>query len=306
MSPPVTVLMAVRDGGAWLHSAVESILSQTMGDFHFLVVNDGSTDGSQKYLDSIADPRVRVIHGPPTGLGASLNTGLAQISTPWVARMDADDVALPARLQRQLAWAQRHPNVGFFGSHFAFTTDGVQLGPSPPMPLRSADVETVLARGGHAICHPTLFCRTDLLQMIGGYRVQGVGEDWDLYLRLSEQAAGGNVSDVLLLYRLHLRSSALRHAEQTVLGKQWALRCRDCRRVGLPEPTFESFVVQCQRGSPLRRLKIKSHAAAEVCYRHSLIHRLAGRHLQSTFWLGTAAVCHPAKIPLRLMRRRMA
>src|ERR1700740_1969587 len=98
----VAVLMTVYNGMPYLPRAVESVLEQTFRDFRFVIVNDGSIDGTVQYLAGITDPRVLVLHQAKRGTGAAANHGLKHCNADFVARMDADDVALSGRLEAQL------------------------------------------------------------------------------------------------------------------------------------------------------------------------------------------------------------
>src|SRR5262245_18828577 len=109
--PCVSVLLPVHNGLPFLRQAVQSLLEQTLTDIEMLALDDASTDGSGAYLDSIQDPRLRVIHLPRLGLSRALNIGLQEARAPLAARMDADDVALPERLLLQFEFLRQHPDV---------------------------------------------------------------------------------------------------------------------------------------------------------------------------------------------------
>src|SRR5581483_11138356 len=116
VTPHVTVLMPVRNGGGYLRGAVASILGQTFEDFELLVVDDGSDDGSDALVESFGDPRIRLVrNGSPLGLVASLNRGLAEARGAYVARADADDECLPDRLALQVPVLDAEPQVGVVG-----------------------------------------------------------------------------------------------------------------------------------------------------------------------------------------------
>jgi glycosyltransferase involved in cell wall biosynthesis len=104
----------------YLPDAVESILRQTYADFTFIIVNDGSTDGTKEYLSSLSDPRILLINQANEGLGASLNTGLRKCQTEYVARMDADDISIPDRFFSQLEYLDAHPEVVMVGTQIEF------------------------------------------------------------------------------------------------------------------------------------------------------------------------------------------
>jgi glycosyltransferase involved in cell wall biosynthesis len=127
-APRVTVLLPVHDAERYLAEAVESILAQSFGDFELLAIDDGSRDGSAAILDAYArrDARVRVVRRPHEGLIATLNEGLALARGELVARMDADDVALPQRLERQAERLDRDPGLLCIGGAFEVIDAGLR------------------------------------------------------------------------------------------------------------------------------------------------------------------------------------
>lgn len=123
-SVKVTVLMSVYNGERFLREAIESILAQTMPEFEFIIINDGSTDATPKILASYDAPRLVIIHQKNAGLAASLNRGLQIAKTELVARMDADDIALPNRLEVlevQLEEFERLGKPDVLGGQVVFT-----------------------------------------------------------------------------------------------------------------------------------------------------------------------------------------
>jgi len=112
ISPSLTVLMPVYNGGEFLRGAVESILGQTYSNFEFLIVDDGSTDESLEICRGFRDPRIRLEeNGRNLGLIATLNRGLDLAEGDYIARMDSDDVSFPARLARQVQFMEDNPHV---------------------------------------------------------------------------------------------------------------------------------------------------------------------------------------------------
>jgi glycosyltransferase involved in cell wall biosynthesis len=207
--PAVSVLLPVRDGGAHLDEAIASILGQTLDDLELVVVDDGSEDETPERLARWAarDPRVGVHRQRPTGIVAALERARASARAPLLARMDADDVAEPERLARQVALLEREPELAACGCGVRyFPEDAVAGGArryerwlngvvTPAEIARSIFVECPIA-------HPTLLARAGALAVAGGWVDRGWPEDYDLILRL--WAAGhrlGKVPDVLLRWR---------------------------------------------------------------------------------------------------------
>src|SRR5438093_1473162 len=111
--PTATILLPTYNAAAWLGGAIDSLLGQSYRDFELLVIDDGSTDQTPSLLNTYKDDRIRVLrHEHNSGLIASLNHGIDVAKGKFIARMDADDVSHPRRLERQLAFLERHPEVG--------------------------------------------------------------------------------------------------------------------------------------------------------------------------------------------------
>ncbi|MBK7517927.1 MAG: glycosyltransferase family 2 protein [Betaproteobacteria bacterium] len=150
----VTVLMPVFNAGDMLYEAVDSILNQTFQDFELLIVNDGSTDGAVDRLSMLADRRVRVVNNPHNlGLIATLNRGLQLARGDLLARMDADDVALPARLERQVAAFARRPRLALLGTWARFIDRNGSDSGGAETPLEQSEIVRTILRV-NAFIHP--------------------------------------------------------------------------------------------------------------------------------------------------------
>lgn len=114
--------MPVYNQEQYLSAAIESILNQTFKDFEFVIVNDGSTDGTEVILSQVSDPRVRIVSGPHVGFLRALDHGVREAKGKWVARMDSDDISAPDRLERELEFLEAHPECSFVGSVYGIVT----------------------------------------------------------------------------------------------------------------------------------------------------------------------------------------
>jgi glycosyltransferase involved in cell wall biosynthesis len=200
--PTVSVVMAVYNGEPWLDEAVASVLGQSLKDIEFIVVDDGSTDGTRRRLASIADGRLSVLTQSRGGQTAALNRALRATRAPLVARIDADDVALPERLSRQAAFLAAHPEIGLLG------TAAREIAPSgavvrtltPPCDDRS--IRSALMRANPFI-HSAVMFRRCLLDSVGSYDESfAVAQDYDLWLRMSCVTKLANLGEPLVLRRL--------------------------------------------------------------------------------------------------------
>jgi glycosyltransferase involved in cell wall biosynthesis len=236
-APIVSVVMPVYNSKAYLADSIGSILAQTFADWELICVDDGSSDGSLEILQSYqrADPRVRVITRPNTGVTRARNDGIAVARGRYIAAMDSDDVALPERLGGQVNYMDRHPECVGLGA--AVRIVGPDLMPicDEPKPLDHETIDQLTLAGcGAAILQPAAMFRTEAVRQIGGYRDECfIHEDTDLYLRLAEIGRLANLPDIMLLYRQRLGSMNRTHqALQEQYGRKIV---RDARiRRGIP------------------------------------------------------------------------
>jgi hypothetical protein len=238
----VSVVMPVRNGERYIEQAVRSILAQTLPTIELIVINDGSTDGTCEILQSCSglDPRVRVFRNPGAGLVSALNHGLALSRAPIIARMDADDVALPDRLKSQYAEFQRRPQLVILGGQVArIDGAGHQIG------LGRYPVGANACRKHLAIsspfAHPAVMFRAEAIRSVGGYReAYRHAEDYDLWLRLSEAGEIDNLRDQVLKYRVHDRNVTLRHAREQAARTALAMVAARARSQDATEPEAPS------------------------------------------------------------------
>lgn len=197
--------MPVRNGGAFLPAAVESILAQSFRDFEFLVVDDGSSDGTGKRLAEYqrADPRIRLLASPGRGIVAALNLGIAEARGALIARMDADDIAFPGRLAVQAAFLEAQPRVGAVGTAAEKIDATGRRGGIIRMPTTDGEIREQLSRRS-PIIHPSAMIRKSELAAAGLYRGCCIfAEDYDLWLRLAARTRLANLSEACLSLRSH-------------------------------------------------------------------------------------------------------
>jgi glycosyltransferase involved in cell wall biosynthesis len=300
--PLVTVLMSVYNGILYIEEAVDSILNQTFSDFQFLIIDNGSNDGSEKYLAGLKDPRVRVIQQENEGLGAALNRGLEEVETKYVARMDADDIALPKRLASQVAFMESHSDVVMLGCHFSFMLDRHRQGFSPPLPVEHNVINDVLMSGGHSVCHPTIVCRMEAVRRTGGYNLKDVAEDHDFMIRMCDEGTVANLKDNLFLYRLHEKSFGRTRYEQVVQGQMFAIVNARRRRKDMEELSESAFARIWNDRSRLRRIASMARGRSDYYYRSSVMAGLKGDMSRRYLYLGLASLLFPKKVLLRFRK----
>ncbi|MFT4567959.1 MAG: glycosyltransferase involved in cell wall biosynthesis [Saprospiraceae bacterium] len=202
--PEVTVIMACYNAEDSVSLAIQSILNQTFSNFKFIVVDDGSKDSTASVLEewSLSDDRIDVLRNKQNkGLSASLNRAIDLVETPFIARMDADDEALPNRLQLQFDYMQSHPNVDVLGSA-VLTRSGNDKECSGKIPMPSSHEEIVSRVFKKSlVLHPTIMIKTEVYKRIGTYdNTVRWAEDADLWYRIYDQVTWANLESPLLKY----------------------------------------------------------------------------------------------------------
>lgn len=228
--PKISVVMPVWNGEAHLREAVESILSQTFGDFEFLILDDGSTDSTPAILEEYAsrDPRVRIIPLDHQGIVIALNRGVEEARSDWIARMDCDDIAHPERLALQWQAVQGNPKVvlchtqiRIFGEDRYVTTTGRFI--------RSNALTILRLCFNCSIVHPTVMFHRNAFLACGGYLPEERhAEDFGLWGRLVGNGTIVGIPRPLLDFRVHHTSISKKKADvQIPLSLEIAKRhCR--------------------------------------------------------------------------------
>jgi hypothetical protein len=213
MMPSVTWLLPVKNGMPYLPAALASIATQTNKNFEVLAWDNGSTDGSVEELMRWIPSRLpgNVVTDRPAGLGASLAEMVLTTKSEFCARMDADDVNLPNRLEAQLEFLSKNPDVAAVGSQTSvIDAVGREGGRFSYLPLSHDDIVHRLLHSSWVMNHPTVLFRRMAVLSIGNYRNWNpTGEDYDLWMRLGARYKLANIGLCLLKYRVHDKGTAV-------------------------------------------------------------------------------------------------
>jgi glycosyltransferase involved in cell wall biosynthesis len=202
-----SVLMTVYNCQSYLKASVESALLQVLEDFEVVVIDDGSTDLTRQILDDFDDPRLTVVHCERMGRARALNFGMARCASPYVAILDADDVALPHRLQSQITYLDANADVVLVGSRYRpfIDKDGTSMS-EDIFPLDFPRISDELRQFRCPLFHSSIMFRKEAIRDVGGYDESlATSEDWDLYVRLALAARMpiANIDQRLSLKRIH-------------------------------------------------------------------------------------------------------
>jgi len=242
MPPKVSVVMPVYNGEKYLGAAIESILSQSFADFEFLVIEDGSTDGTLGVIQTFKDARIKLIRNDGNkGLTRSLNLGLKLADGQYIARMDADDINLRERFSTQVAFLDDHPEVGVLGTAVRFIDDMGNPDVLSYFPLDHEAICWSMSFFQNPIAHPTVMFRRDTALQVNGYDDKLlVSQDYDLWSRLSAITQLNNLHVELLHLRKHKdsisKSNFLRQKDASYqISREHISRIYD---IQLPERTI--------------------------------------------------------------------
>ena len=271
-APPLSVVMAVRDGVPHLAQAIESILAQSHGDFEFLIFDDGSRDGSQEIALGYAkqDRRITLYRGSAVSQTFWLREGVARARGEWVARMDADDIAYPERLARQLAFLRAQPECVVLGAHVLVVDAERRPIRTHRVPTEHHAIEAALLRGAGPLAHAVTMLRRSAVLAVGNYRPQHLkAQDVDLFLRLAQVGRLANLPEVLLEWRRHAAAVGAAQAREQRSALHRVISEELLRR-GQSEPP--------QLLPDLRRRRIEDfwHEWARAALREG--HRATARH----------------------------
>ncbi len=216
--------MPVYNGGDYLQTAIQSILAQSYKDFDFLIIDDGSTDGSQDAIKCIEDPRIQFVQNQQhCGVSITLNKGLELAASEYVARMDADDISEPDRLNKQLELMDRTPDVGICGSWVRMFSDEGK-GHIVRYPLDAETIRSYILFN-NPLAHPAVMMRCSMLKKHGlQYDLAcGAGQDYEFWSRCLHYFKIQNIRQPLVSWRVNNSGVTQRHSgnsEQTALSVQ--------------------------------------------------------------------------------------
>ncbi len=224
-APVVSVVMSVYNGAKFLDKAINSILAQTYTDFEFLIVNDGSTDNSLNIINRAKknDSRIKIIDQENEGLVTSLNKAISKASGKYIARMDADDISMPTRLEKQVKFLDSMSKVDILGTGFIFfNSNGSELGRQGVL-VNDADIKRELClRNPYG--HGSVMMRREIFNQLGGYSNDvGPVEDYDLWLRFAKISTMAGLPDFLYKWRINpsgisQTNSSLQHTKASELA----------------------------------------------------------------------------------------
>ncbi|HEY1501395.1 MAG TPA: glycosyltransferase [Acidobacteriaceae bacterium] len=255
----LTVGMPVSNAMPWLREAMDSLLAQTTQAFQIVAIVDGGSDGSSAYLRNLENklawagfpgPKLRVMEQAHAGVTETLNRLLYETRTPWLVRMDADDVSYPTRIERLGEAVSEHPDAGLIYSLADYhprdrCAGQFRCSRGTPEQLRA----TVKSGYLLSICHSSVALNVEKVRAVGGYRMDIHAEDADLWWRMALRYELYCIPEALVGFRLNPESVSSRHLENQqlaaiyvqylLLSELWGMQPRPLGEVG---PSLVEFL----------------------------------------------------------------
>jgi len=214
--PKVSVVLNAYNGTPWIDECIQSILAQTMRDFELIVIDDGSTDGTFAKIKSYNDPRIRALTQENRGIAATANRGVSLARAPYIARIDQDDVMMPARLEREFAFLEANPDVAMVCTYAQLIYENTLSNDMFRAPVSSRALRLRLVFE-NPVVQPTIMMRADVFRKLGGYN-EGKefypADDFELWTRIAYQHKVATIPEALSRYRV--RPSSPSHSMRTV------------------------------------------------------------------------------------------
>lgn len=236
-APAISVIMPVYNGEAFLAEAIESILNQTFADFEFIIVNNASTDGTPEILAaySARDARIRVHLQEKRGVAHAVNLAVSLATGRYIARMDADDIALPARFQQQFDFLENHPEIGLLGGAMAIMTAKGEPADVVKPPCSDSEIRSAMERG-NVMLSPTVIMKRNIALSIPSRQQLRGAIDYDFFLRALQHCQFANLSEVVLQYRIHGNQVSITQMKSQVMSVLAARAAVALRKSGQPDP----------------------------------------------------------------------
>lgn len=303
MAARISVVIPIYNGSEFLAATLESVLNQTLRDFEVICIDDGSTDQSAEVVSSFQDSRIRLLRQQNQGLCATVNRGISEAQTPFVARNDQDDLSDPTRLERQLAILEGNPEIGCLFTHYR-KVGRKKVWSNADKQASTGNVRQFRGLVDGCQLASTIFARTELLRDVGGFRQEYYpADDWDLQLRLVETGRAYILEEPLVTYRFHLGANTYPLFAVMQSKGRWAEDSHRRRLEGQAERSFGEFQhsMAGSRGEQITRARTEF---AKLQLRLAGQHYLDGEYVRATLRGFSSLLVDPVQIVQRVNNLR--
>jgi GT2 family glycosyltransferase len=307
----ISTVMAAYNASEFIALAIESILNQTFTNFELIVIDDGSIDNTVEIVKHYIelDQRVRLIQNEHTGVCQARNTGIKHSKYPWIAIMDADDISLPQRFEKQINAAKANPEVVAWGTYVQhISPTGKVLTLQKQGPTSQEEYHNLMKEKGIPfVVHSTSLIKKEALLAIGGYDSQfPVSQDFEMMSRLADYGPIIALPEPLVLYRVHSQSASMQKFYLQQSLTRWIIARHQARLAGTSLPELSQFTAEENKQPLLLRLIQKVRLAGQFNYRMAGLLLANKQYLQAGFHLFMAILLNPLYSLPRLWKQRFS
>jgi len=279
--------MCVHNGMPFLPEAVNSIINQTLSSFYFVIIDDGSTDGTWDFLTTLSDSRISKFHTQRIGIANALNLGLSKCNTEYAAIMDADDISCSRRLELQEKFLDNNSSVGLVGCSVKYFTNNLRSTWINHQPSSHITIMEGLRNRANVITHSTIMFRRKLIDKIGVYKSSAEPvPDLEFFLRCSLESQLANIPELFCFVRLHSWSYTYKYFYEIIKKRNVILRSF---------PTQGYLQKEYSNNHSFSLISLLNYYS-QLMYRNGIIFSLDGKKLPSLFYFGAAAFFDPLKV----------
>jgi len=204
----LSVILPIFNGMPYLREAIQSLLNQSFQDFVIIVIDNGSNDSTAEYIQSLNNDKIKYLKLEEKNLVKALNTGLGNAESPFIARMDADDVVHPRRFENQINFLNSNKDISLIGTRGYYLSKTGRRKIKINCPLNHKDIIQSMLDSKYAIIHPSIMLRKQVFEKYGGYNNEFCDcEDFEFFLRIGDKIKFANLPDYL--YSLRIRDGSI-------------------------------------------------------------------------------------------------
>lgn len=293
----LSVILPIFNGMPYLNVAISSLLDQTYQDFIIYAIDNGSTDGTREYLQQISNEKIKYIYLKDKNLVKALNTGLEVATSPFIARMDADDIIDQTKFEKQMKFLEKNRDIHVVGTLGQYISSDGKKHFNFDLPLSHNEIIETMIKKKNAIIHASIMFRSEIISLYGNYNNEYFPcEDYELFLRIGDKIKFANIPERLYYFRVRKQSIMTTHFKKSMEKYHLASRLYSHnygnKKLVIKNPPKSSM-------SLLEKLDIYSVSI----YRKGLNYFLNVNSLVGLFYLITASVLNPSRL-LSFIKRR--
>lgn len=307
----VSIIMAAHNASKYISDAIDSVIAQSYQDWELIIVDDGSTDNtleiSMNYLQR--DSRISFLRTSHRGVCFARNSAIAKATGEWIAILDADDIWLPEKLEKQMLAADSHHEVVAWGSyvqHLSSTGDILSLQKQGATSVE--EYEKLIAAGEIPfLVHSTLVVKKSVLDVIGLYNPDfPVSQDFELVSRIITQGAVLAIPEPLVFYRIHKSSASMSKFFIQQKYLRWVLARHRATLEKRYVPFYEEFMIEEENKPLLNKLKQSLTLFGQFNYRRAGLLIAERSYIWGVWWLLVAIAVNPYYSITRLWKQRLS